>query len=579
MGAHGAQAVIARLAQSLGVPTLRFSVGAGAVAGWKGPSDLVDRGDQGWAAEGLVELQPVDAANAKTSGDFARLTLRDSGLLLESGRAGGYRPVFVASPSRELVVACTHLAPLLRLLPYRPALDREYLAGLLLGRSPPADATPYRGVARLPLGDAWLVRPGEASTQRWSTLSTLHGPELRDDGGLALELRDAITASVRRAAQASRRAGVEVSGGLDSSLILSLLDSLARAGAIDDAPLGISYESSAPHWNDDRPFLRSLERHLGASVRRVLPHDAAAFVRQPMTIDAMPAPSAILMTVPPIAEIVQAAGAGVILSGDGGDQILDGSPRLFGELAGRGEVRRAVSGTLRTRGVFYDGPIGRLDRYLVRPLIERALPAGAVGALRRLRHRRRPRWAGRALVRSDVGRADTPRPPSLNESPGERYTRLLREIPFVPWSLLRHQKEVLGGYAVRAPLIDDDFVRFAVRLPPLSLLEGGYLRGLMREAMRTLVPEDVRLRETKGSWHWFVEQAMAAVGGLRALADLADVHKLADLGLVEPRAFRDVFDDGCHTPHHADYDELWRVLSAESFLRDYDESETVSRCA
>jgi hypothetical protein len=127
---------------------------------------------------------------------------------------------------------------------------------------------------------------------------------------------------------------------------------------------------------------------------------------------------------------------------------------------------------------------------------------------------------------------------------------------------------VLNGYAVRAPLLDDDFLRFAAALSPLSLLQGGYLRGLMREAMRGLVPEDLRLRETKGAWCWFVEQTLEKAGGLKLFASLADVHRLADLGLVEPRAFKKVFDEGCRRPAEADYDELWRVLSLEAFVRE-----------
>jgi asparagine synthase (glutamine-hydrolysing) len=571
IGPDGTDGVIDRLAGAVGAPpTLRFGAGRGVVAAWDGPGGIQQRNGQAWVAEGTLELEDVEigpASMGSTKGDFALFGLRQGGLLLGSGRAGGYRPIYLSAPSSGLVVACTRLAPLLALLPER-TLNTEYLSAFILGQTPPADATPYSNVARVPFGETWMVSAG-AAVHRWSTVRALDDGELTDDGALPLKLRHAIADAICRAATPASRAGVEVSGGLDSSLILSLLESLARAGRVS-APLGISYECAAPDWNDDRPYLRSLERHLGSPIRRLVPEEASAYVCQPMTIDAMPAASPILVTVAPMGRIVRDAGAKVVLSGDGGDQILDGSPRVFGELARRGEFVRALDGSLRTRGVFYDGPAGRLARFLVRPLVERLVPPFAWNGLRRLRHRR-PGWAGRALafnVRPRVGAAAG----LLKESPGERYTRMLREISFVPWSLLRHQKEVLGGYTLRAPLLDDEFLRFAATLPPLSLLRGGYLRGLMREAMRSLVPEELRLRETKGSWHWFIEQALEKVGGLRALSGLADVGRLADLRLVDPIAFRRVFDEGCRTPRHADYDELWRVLSAESFLRQHDEN-------
>jgi asparagine synthase (glutamine-hydrolysing) len=573
VGRQGTDDVIDRVSLTVGArPVTSRRVGDGVVAGWEGPGGIPHRSEPGWMAEGRLELGDIQICPSSmdtTKGDFALVALYGHGLLLGSGRAGGYRPIYVTKPSSGLVVASTRLAPLLSLLPKRP-LNAEYLSATLLGRSPPGDATPYTNVARVPFGEAWLAYPG-APARRWSILKPPHDPELRDDGGLPHLLRHAITDAVCRAAQPATRAGVEVSGGLDSSLILSLLESLARAGRVATGPLGISYECAAPRWNDDRPYLRSLEDYLGSPIRRVLPQEAAPFIHQPMTIDAMPAPSPILVTVNPIGQIVRGAGAKVVLSGDGGDQVLDGTPSVFGELARRGEILRALDGSLRTRGVFYQGPAGRLARFLVRPLVEPLLPRVALDGLRRLR-RGRPGWAGRALVHAGIEGGSSPRFAVLKESPGERYTRMLREIRFVPWSLLRHQKEVLGGYAVRAPLLDDQFLRFVVTLPPLSLLQGGYLRGLMREAMRTLVPEDLRLRETKGSWHWFVEQTLERVGGLRALSGLAGVGRLADLRLVDPGAFRKVFEDGCRTPRHADYDELWRVLSAESFLRQYDEN-------
>jgi hypothetical protein len=120
---------------------------------------------------------------------------------------------------------------------------------------------------------------------------------------------------------------------------------------------------------------------------------------------------------------------------------------------------------------------------------------------------------------------------------------------------------------MRAPLFDDDLLRFAATLPPFSLLRGGYLRGLMRESMRSFVPEDVRLRETKGAWYWFIQQTIDLAGGLGAFAELVDVRMLAELGLVEPAPFRALFEDSARFPMGADYKVIWGVLSAEAFVR------------
>jgi asparagine synthetase B (glutamine-hydrolysing) len=127
---------------------------------------------------------------------------------------------------------------------------------------------------------------------------------------------------------------------------------------------------------------------------------------------------------------------------------------------------------------------------------------------------------------------------------------------------------VVGGYELRAPFFDDEFLRFVATIPPLSLMQGGYLRGLMRAAMRDLVPEELRMRETKGTWFWFVQQAIMTAGGMDVLRDLADTRVLAELGLVRPREFLAFFDDfASRSRDHADFNDLWRVVSVEAFLR------------
>jgi asparagine synthase (glutamine-hydrolysing) len=532
----------------------------------------VDPND-GWLGEGWIHLDSAELSPQslqKAKGDFSMFALHAGGALVASGRGGGYRPIYVARPSENVVLACTRLSPLLALLPAQPALDLRYLAASLVGYGPrPRESTPYAGIEQVPLGEAWLVRPA-AQRQRWSMVAPLLDAELRDDGELALRLRHAITEATRRAAGNAARVGVLVSGGLDSSMILSLLDSLARSGEISTRPEAIAYESVAPVWHDDQPHLRSLETDLHLHAHRIAPRDAAPFIGRTLVVDAMPAPVPTLCIANATGAIARAHDIDLVLTGAGGDHVLDGDPRLFGGLARKGQLFRAFDGALRTRGVFYHGRIGRLARFIARPLLEPMLPRSGVQILHRLR-RHAPVWAGPAFARHLGACAPPTQPvPRLEESPDERYARLLHRLTVSPWSLARLQEEAIGGYTLRWPLLDDDFLRFAATLPPLSLMQGGRLRGLMRDAMRGLVPESLRLRETKGTFHWFIDQALEMAGGLEVLASLADVRMLADLRLVEPKpfralftAFRDTADD------NATYADLWCVLSAEAFLRQY----------
>jgi asparagine synthetase B (glutamine-hydrolysing) len=296
-----------------------------------------------------------------------------------------------------------------------------------------------------------------------------------------------------------------------------------------------------------------------------------------MVVDGAPGMSPNIVAARRIGEIAKAHGIDVVVSGDGGDQALDGSPRLFGDLARRGHVLPAIESALRVRGAIYHNRIGRLVQFLLIPLAEPFVPQGLVGCLQT--RRRTPPWAGRALARR-LRSAASPREgsPRIDEAPDERYARVLRRIGD-SWALGRQQDEIVGGYTLRAPLLDDDFIRFAATLPPLSLLRGDFLRGLMRESMAGLVPDDVRFRETKGSWFWFVHRAIEEAGGLGVLSRLADVRMLSDLGLVEPKPFRRFFDAYAGPPADgANYDDVWRVLSTEAFLRQH-AGEPIARAA
>jgi asparagine synthase (glutamine-hydrolysing) len=567
-GGRRARDVIERVSDSSGPPRAVINHLSGAVASW-GPHAAVNKR---WIAEGCGDFG-ADGFSPSTlkqvRGDFALFGLEQGAVLLATGCAGGYRPVYVASPSRELVVACTHLAPLLALLPQRPAIDVEYLSASILRRAPKLpESTLYVGINRLPMGESWLVQPG-IQPQRRSTVVPLMERELVDDGDLAVRLRFAIAEATRRSARNASRLAVEVSGGLDSSMLLSLLVSLARTGELSAPPEAITYESVIPTAHDDGPHLRSLEDHIEVRAHRVMPKDAAAMVSQLMVVDAMPARSPTLSAAKAIGTVARSCGVDVVLTGDGGDEILDGHPRLFGELARRGQILRAIDGAFRTRGAYFQDHVQRVAGFLL-TMLDPLLPTSGLLALRRWRQRP-PRWTGAALARHAHLLIAPPEPQAtLCETPGERYARLLRWNAFGPWSIVRLQEELVGGYTLRSPLLDDEFLRFAATLPPLSLMQGGFRRGLMREAMRGLVPEDLRLRETKGTSYFFIEQTLALAGGLDALIGLADVRMLADLGLVEPRPFREFFESFRGTSEDdANYADLWLILSAEAFLRQH----------
>lgn len=563
-----------RAVRSLGRPNHCVTRGAGQLLAW-GNAHVVDR-TSSWAAEGRIafsgertQSELVDLA-ATATGDFSFVGLDGNGLVLASGAAGGYRPLYVsAAPGR--VVACTSFWLATELMVSRPVLDPDALAGLVtpltLFRSP-SNSTPFSNVRRIPMHEVWRVDLDGRTTRRPSFRPLARAGHSAGAPELAVELREALSGAVGRALAGHDHAGVMASGGVDSSSVLALAMDLKRRGRID-CDLHAFFCDYGETPGDDRPYLFSLARHLGIEPDRSTFEETAAvgttFVQDGMPFYAAGAPLLVAMSVR-----VRARRVSVLLTGVGGDDVVDGEPRLYSSLA-RAHPFRAAGSVARLKGPGMGNASSRLWRFLLRPLIREVVPVpGGVTAYRRRRGQlRRYPWAGPVLRRYLASLADvapTPKP-QLDWTAAERFEALARSPYVRQWCIARTQMEAITGCALRDPFFDDDFLRAVASIPPLELMRGDFRRGLLREAMRGLLPEEIRVRETKAVVDPAMGRFVDAGGGFAALGSLAGVQRLADLQIAEPRAFRRVFDELARRPDRARWFGAWPALAVEAWLR------------
>jgi hypothetical protein len=90
------------------------------------------------------------------------------------------------------------------------------------------------------------------------------------------------------------------------------------------------------------------------------------------------------------------------------------------------------------------------------------------------------------------------------------------------------------------------------------------MRGLLREAMRGLVPDRVRLRPDKAYFETALADLFRAIRHEPWLDDLLSMRELAGLGLVEPKPFRAELD---RMVRENDWFSLWPPIAVEAFLR------------
>ncbi|HEY8091192.1 MAG TPA: asparagine synthase-related protein, partial [Polyangiaceae bacterium] len=381
-GAAAASAFFARVVEMAGQPRLRHGSGTLIMGAWGGSPSVGP--DSSFVVEGRATIpepgetsDPLERA-ACTRGDFALVGGDAHGVLLGSGGGGGYRPVYLATPARGRVVACTSLE-LLRAL-FGPPADPDVLATyataatLFANRSPHPERTLYSGIERLPMYEAWHVDVA-GRIRRCRTFRAMTDPE-RTGGAddLSRDLGDALRAAVRRAMSGHERVGVMASGGVDSSSLLAVSIDVARREAGGPHVDAFTWDYGT-FYGDDRPHLRRLTDHLGIEPIRTTPRDAAWAVGATFVADGMPLYQSLSPLLATTGREARARGVTVLLNGAGGDDVLDGDPCLYAQLARSGHPARAVAGAVRLRGPYMGGPAWRVGQYVVRPLVRDVTPS------------------------------------------------------------------------------------------------------------------------------------------------------------------------------------------------------------
>jgi asparagine synthase (glutamine-hydrolysing) len=556
--------------------------GTGVVAFWPNPSGVPTSVKQACALEGWIdgdEPPSLDAATWATcssslQGDFALIAGVGDHLIAVAGRGMGYRPLFVGRLGDDVSVVCSRLEPLIRLAPsLKRDLDIDYLASRVCVRQPLDDScTPFARVRQVPPLEAWVIS-ANGEPRRVSTFVPLSAPEaVASEGHLAAELRDELRSAVSRCMARTTSTGVMVSGGVDSSSVLALCEEIARRTGNEIVPIYWRFETNDP--GRDGPYLDALARHRGLKPRPLDPAAAFPLVHECLVSDAMPCWSVSSALWVATGRLAAALGVRLVLTGLGGDTVMEGDQRALACLARSGAPFRALTMAARLRGSQPAGSaltlaLRSIQASIVRPLVTPLVPAQMRRHIRRRRLSKTFAWAGPRMRRHISQLADRPVPEAsmLSPSPAQRCEALSR-MPFI-WEVetIRSQEEDQTCCVRADPFFDDRFLRFVATLPPLSLMQGGFRRGLLRESMRDLLPDMLRWRTSKASMASAIRQTIEGAGGATAFRNLADARMLGDLGLVEPRHVLSQFERSSRTREGPPWAFLWGIFSVEAFLR------------
>ncbi len=548
--------------------------------GWRGGSDteVLLEACRAWGAQGAVQRFAGMFAFALWDEDARTLTLARDRL--------GKKPLYYGLTASGLVFGSE-----LKTLTTHPGFDRRLNTGSLALYCRflyvPDPHCILEGVRKLPPAGLLTLRAADLAARDlpgperyWRAedaalaglRSPLSGPEAED------AVLDALRLAVRQRMIADVPLGAFLSGGIDSSLVVALMQEQSAA-PVKTFTIGFREDG-----HDEAAHARAVATRLGtehtelyltaADARAVIP-DLPGFYDEPFA-DSSQLPTHLVSR-------LARRHVTVALSGDGGDEAFGGynrylaAPRLWGML-GRfpAPVRRGLARLLRGPGErllagAYGAAVGLLP-VAARQLAARDKLQKVVEAL----DAQSPEaFYGRIVsVWPDVsGLLPAAVPPScLVDAPPLTAARL----PFPAWMMLMDQLTYLPGdiltkvdrasmavaLEARGPLLDHRVVELAWRLPLDEKLgpSGGKL--ILRRLLARRLPPEIMERPKQG---FAVPIAEWLRGPLRAWAeDLLAPQRLRRQGLFAPAAVGQILDEHLRGRRNHQH-RLWALLMFQAW--------------
>jgi asparagine synthase (glutamine-hydrolysing) len=236
----------------------------------------------------------------------------------------GIKPLYYASGADGQLAFASEIKSLIAGGMVVPEVDAEALHYYLNFLWVPGPKTMFRGVFKLPPGHCLVWKDGQHEIRPyWNGRPSVEETD-RGEQSLLEELRERLTAAVRRHLISDVPLGVFLSGGLDSSAILALATRISNRSMKAYTIAYRAEDSRAEQSNEDAKYARVMARACGA--------DHHEIEISPDIVDLLP--KVVWHMDEPVADpaaitsymICQAAReqVTVLLSGQGGDEIFGG---------------------------------------------------------------------------------------------------------------------------------------------------------------------------------------------------------------------------------------------------------------
>jgi len=404
-------------------------------------------------------------------------------------------------------------------------LDEQYAAAFMLFGGCP-NRTPYKGIYPVPPGHAVCVSSNRTGVEQFWSLPTGDEIRYRDERRYAEQLRALFQEAVSVRLQSESPVLAELSGGLDSSSVVSMASHLMRSGVARATRLS----SVSFVWRNslDEPFVREMESFCGIEGVHISTHDVP-IISERQVGNARPEPFQPLRA--SVAAAANTVGATTLLTGQNGDVMMgnwfDDSLQVAASLRHL-RLGRACKEALAWSKILRL-PVYRVLWRAAQAALPAALTPAAIYTAPDGSFTPRSTETSLAPGLKDRMEADTPFSNAWMQAAPERR-RYFQALSLMLELRMLQPPEPLQHLDYTHPFAHRPLVEFLMAVPPSVLCRPGEPRRLMRSALSDLWPLKLRTRRSKGVFNPPWQEALRPLA--RALRNSRRWH-LVERGFVD----------------------------------------------
>ncbi|MCO6488995.1 MAG: asparagine synthase (glutamine-hydrolyzing) [Phaeodactylibacter sp.] len=473
----------------------------------------------------------------------------------------GIKPFYYCRDNNRIVFA-SEIPPILAVLGRKPTADLHSIFDyLVFNRTDQSGRTFFEEVKKLSHGCCFRCAPSQVgaapekglSIQRWYNLRSELKPPFRNGE----EFRELLSSSIGLRLRSDVPVGVCLSGGLDSSSIVSILLKDYRQDGLNtfSAVYGEGkYGDESEFINLFRPELRKM--HFIRPDEQTLMADIGPFIQA----HAEPVP-----TTGPYAQFkVMELAKGhvtVTLDGQGADEALAGYHYFYGfyfkDLLRRGKLGRLFS---------------EMGHYAAKHRALLGIKSFAFFLLSEA-WRTRLRAMEKKYLQPDFFHAFASQAHTV---PGELYgspslgEALINHFEYKLEHLLKWEDRNSMWHSIeaRVPFLDYRLVERALPLPGEWIIEKGMTKHILREAMRGTLPEAIRMRRDKMGFGTPQDEWFRAPAWKKLVLETLNSPEFRGRGLVDASKAQDLFMRHGEGKTNVSK-EIWKWIHLENWFRQF----------